>query len=81
MKRFGNLILGLLALTAIDFSIIDSDGDRTKSIIFIHYSDGTDDRLVVDKDKLEDPAILKAVDLIIKRRTAHPVSKNDKSQR
>jgi len=68
MKRLGNLVLGLLALTVLDFSIIDSDGDRTKSIIFIHYSDGIDDRLIVDKDKLEDPAVLKVVDQIIKRR-------------
>lgn len=68
MKWLGNFILGLLALTVLDFSIIDSDGDRTKSIIFIHYSDDTEDRLVIDKSKLEDPYVLKAVDQIIDRR-------------
>lgn len=50
MKHLINLLL--LTISVLDFSIIDSDGDRSKAIVYIHYSNGTSDKLVVSKDEL-----------------------------
>lgn len=58
MKHF---IVAFLMVSAVDYSIMDSDGDRTKSIIFINYNDGTEDRLVVNKVDLDTPAMYKAI--------------------
>lgn len=49
-----NWIIGFLALTVIDVSIVDSTGDRSKSLVLVTYSNGVEDTLVVDKRKFDD---------------------------
>jgi hypothetical protein len=33
----------------VHLSFVDGDGDRTKSVLILEYSDGTVERIVVDK--------------------------------
>lgn len=47
-----NLISVLFALTLVNAYWLDGDGDKTKSVLFLEYSDGTTDRLIVDKKDL-----------------------------
>lgn len=62
MKQY---LLILLMITVLDVSIVDSNGDTSKAVFLIPYSDGTMDKLVVDKKKISDPAVLDAIDQII----------------
>ena len=61
--------IGLLLLIAVlDFSIIDSNVDNSKSIIYIHYSNGLEDKLIVDKENLNNPKVLEVIESIYTNR-------------
>jgi hypothetical protein len=47
--KYLNILVALLAVHVVDYSFEDSSGDRSKEIITIHYSNGANDRLVLDK--------------------------------
>jgi hypothetical protein len=47
-----HIISLLLTVTLINMYWLDGDGDKTKSVLVFEYSDGTSDRLVVDKKDL-----------------------------
>jgi hypothetical protein len=47
-----HLALMLLTLTLINAYWLDGDGDHTKSVLILEYSDGTNDHIVVDKKEL-----------------------------
>ena len=54
MKIF---IYMLFTLTLVNAYWLDGDGDKTKSVLFLEYSDGTADRLVIDKKDLTEANI------------------------
>jgi hypothetical protein len=70
-----NLISILFVLTLVNAYWLDSDGDKTKSVLFLEYSDGTTDRLVVDKKDLLRKNVSKIVNeaskLIDKKGVSH----------
>lgn len=70
MKFLSNLAIIALAVVVTDISIVDGDGDRSKAVVLIDYSDGTTDKLVVDKTMVSEdyPAIERAVLKIIDQR-------------
>ena len=49
MRRWAALVI---AATTVNLYWIDSDGDRTKTVLVMEYSDGTVDKVVVDKRDL-----------------------------
>lgn len=58
MKHF---IVGLIAILAVDYSIMGSDGDRSKEIIYIDFNDGTEARLVINRADLDTPKMYHAI--------------------
>ena len=75
MWKFRNLIASLFVATVVsDLYWLDADGDKTKSVLVIEYSDGAVDKLVVDKRELNSGHITRIVreaDKIIQSRTEH----------
>lgn len=58
-----NIIVAMfMAITVTDLYWLDGDGDRTKSVLVIEYSDGTVDKLIVDKKELNSRHITKIVE-------------------
>jgi uncharacterized protein YxeA len=64
MKKFLNLLTLLLAISVVDYSFEDSNGDRTKEIVTIHYSNNQEDHLILDKDLIDTARMYEEIDKI-----------------
>lgn len=68
MKIIHNLFL--LTVTVLGLSIEDSNGNRSKEIVTITYSDGYEDRLVVDKKNINSEQTELLIMQLISKRTS-----------
>lgn len=68
MKIIHNLFL--LTVTVLGLSIEDSNGNRSKEIVTITYSDGHEDRLVVDKKNINSEQTESLIMQLISKRTS-----------
>lgn len=66
--KMKNLIVLLLAITVTDLAWFDG-ADPKKSVLVIYYSDGTNDKLAVDKKQIKDPKVVEQADKIIRQHT------------
>jgi len=66
--KYLNILVTLLAVHVVDYSFEDSNGDRSKEIITIHYSNGVSDRLVLDKTLIDSSEMYKELDKIAAKR-------------
>lgn len=66
--KYLNLLILLLAVHVVDYSFEDSNGDRSKEIITIHYSNGASDKLVLDKKLIDSSVMYQQLDEIAAKR-------------
>lgn len=63
-----NLLTMFLVISVVGISFEDSNGDRSKEVVTITYSNGREDRLVVDRTMIDSPATEQAIIEIASKR-------------
>lgn len=63
-----NFLTTLFTITVVGLSFETSNGDRSKEVVTITYSNGQEDRLVIDRTTIDSPATDQAIIEIASKR-------------